>query len=78
MDRGNGGKRMKVRLELDIGQEVEWLTHPTSNGYLHGIILQIGSSKAKIKVQSTKTGEWKEKWAELRCLREIEPPTNVA
>jgi len=61
-----------------IGQEVEWLTRPTSSGYLHGIILQIGSSKAKIKVQSSKTGEWKEKWAELRCLREIEPPTNVA
>lgn len=61
-----------------IGQEVEWLTRPTPNGYLHGTVLQVNSSKAKIKVQSPKTGEWKEKWAELRCLRKVEPPINVA
>ena len=65
-------------ITLAIGQEVEWLTRLTSHGYLHGIVLQINSSRAKIKVQSPKTGEWKEKWANLRCLRKVEPPINVA
>ena len=55
---------------LTIGQEVEWLTRPTSDGYLHGIVVQIGlKGKIKIRIQSPQTGEWKEKWAEARYLR---------
>lgn len=56
---------------LDIGQEVEWLSRPTHDGYLHGVVLQVGTSKAKIRVQSPKTGEYKEKWAEIRYLRSV-------
>ena len=57
---------------LAIGQEVEWLTRPMAGGYLHGIITKIGPNKIKIRIQSPKTGEWKEKWAEARYLRKIE------
>lgn len=57
---------------FSIGQQVEWITRPTGNGgYLRGEILKISVSKIKIKVQSPKTGEWKEKWAESCYLRKV-------
>jgi len=55
-----------------VGQEVEWLTRPTPGGYLHGIVLKIGTRKIGIAVQSPKTGEWKPKWAEPKYLRKVE------
>ena len=57
--------------EWNVGQEVEWLTRPTGNGYLRGIVVKSGPCKVGIAVQSPKTGEWKAKWAESRYLRMI-------
>jgi len=57
---------------LDVGQEIEWLSRPTHDGYLHGTVVQIGARKVKIKIQSPKTGEYKEKWAEPQYLRRVE------
>ena len=56
---------------MQVGDEVEWLTRPVPGGYLHGTVVQVGTSRVKIKVQSPKTGEWKEKWAEPQYLRKV-------
>ena len=62
--------------ELAVGQEVEWLTRPMLGGYLHGIVCQIGMRRVKIAVQSPKTGEWKQKWAEPAYLRPVQVRRN--
>lgn len=54
-----------------IGQQVEWLTRPMPGGYLRGIVVHIGKHMIKIKVQSPKTGEYKEKWAEPQNLKAV-------
>lgn len=65
-------KEKDNRCPFNLGQEVEWLTRPTGDGgYLRGIVMQISSSRIKIKVQSPKTGEFKEKWAEPKYLRAV-------
>lgn len=60
-------------MNLNVGDEVEWLTRPLrEGGYLRGIVLHIGMKRVKIKLTWVSPHVEIVKWIAPEYLRKVE------